>query len=95
VKQREHHAIPLNASVYEQSNRIRRDASATVELYSSDGITPIESHPATVILTIDDGFETDNEEDLAVVEDDDSESGVDEYDANNDGEISIIGLGQK
>jgi len=68
--------------------------SATVELYSSDGVTPIESHPATVVLTIDDAFETDDEEDLAVVEDDDSESPVDKYDANNDGEISIIELGQ-
>jgi hypothetical protein len=43
-------------------------------MYSSDGVTPIESHPATVVLTIDDGFETDDKEDLAVVEDDDSES---------------------
>ena len=46
------------------------------------------------MLTIDDGFETDDKEDLAVVEDDDSESPVDKYDANNDGEISIIELGQ-
>ena len=43
-------------------------------MYSSDGVTLIESHPATVVLTIDDGFETDDKEDLAVVEDDDSES---------------------
>ena len=63
-------------------------------MYSSDGVTLIESHPATVVLTRNDGFETDDKEDLAVVEDDDSESPVDKYDANNDGEISIIELGQ-
>ena len=34
VKQREYHGIPLNASVREQPNRIRRDASATFELTS-------------------------------------------------------------
>ena len=44
------------------------DSSATVELYPSDGVTPIESHPAGVVLTTDDGFETDDEEDLDVIE---------------------------
>ena len=44
------------------------DSSATVELYPSDGVTPIESHPANVVLTIDDGFETDDEEDIDVIE---------------------------
>nr|AKY04255.1 major cell surface glycoprotein [uncultured haloarchaeon] len=44
------------------------DSSATIELYPSDGVTPIESHPADVVLTTDDGFETDDEEDLDVIE---------------------------
>ncbi|WP_303704123.1 HVO_2072 family ArtA-dependent S-layer glycoprotein, partial [Haloquadratum walsbyi] len=46
------------------------DSSATVELYPSDGVTSIESHPAGVVLTTDDGFETDDEEDLDVIEGD-------------------------
>jgi major cell surface glycoprotein (TIGR04216 family) len=54
------------------------DSSATLELYPSDGVTPIESHPASVVLTTDDGFETDDQQDLNVTKDDDSGSSDEE-----------------
>jgi hypothetical protein len=55
------------------------NGSATLELYPSESVTPIESlyHPANVVLTTDDGFETDDEEDLAVVEDEEDGSTID------------------
>jgi major cell surface glycoprotein (TIGR04216 family) len=51
------------------------NGSATLELYPSDSVTPIESHPVNIVLTTDDGFETDDEENLDVTESNDSETG--------------------